>query len=261
MADTSQREKIIAKIAEMRMIDDTFMSAVFDGRKEETALLLSIVLGRDNITVVSADTQVYISNIYGREVRLDVLARDENGNAFNVEVQRASAGASPQRARFNGAMVDSRLLKKGEDFEVIPDRYVIFIAETDVYHQGIPAYHAQYTVKELDNAPLGDGSYIIYINGQYRNLETPIGQLMHDFFCDNAADILNPLLRERVRYLKDTEGGRQEVCKIVENLITEEKIELAKKAIIRGKISLEEIAETLGLPLAFVEELARQKSA
>ena len=53
----------------------------------------------------------------------------------------------------------------------------------------------------------------------------------------------------------------ERVCKIVENLITEEKIELAKKAIIRGKISLEEIVETLGLPLAFVEELARQKSA
>jgi PTS system N-acetylglucosamine-specific IIC component len=41
----------------------------------------------------------------------------------------------------------------------------------------------------------------------------------------------------------------------------EEKIELAKKAIARGKLSLEEIAETLSLPLAFVQELARPKAA
>ncbi|MBQ6482153.1 MAG: hypothetical protein IJI45_13630 [Anaerolineaceae bacterium] len=72
---------------------------------------------------------------------------------------------------------------------------------------------------------------------------------------------MNDKLRERVRYLKDTEGGRQKVCAIVENLITEEKIELAKKAIARGKHSLAEIAEDFELPLPFVEELARQKSA
>ena len=51
------------------------------------------------------------------------------------------------------------------------------------------------------------------------------------------------------------------MCAIVENLITEEKIELAKKAIARGKHSLAEIAEDFELPLPFVEELARQKSA
>ena len=48
--------------------------------------------------------------------------------------------------------------------------------------------------------------------------------------------------------------------KAMENRINEEKIELAKKAIARGKLSLEEIAETLSLPLAFVQELARPKA-
>ena len=84
---------------------------------------------------------------------------------------------------------------------------------------------------------------------------------MHDFFCVNADDILNPLLKERVKYLKETEGGRKEMCEIMENRVNEEKIELAKRAIQRGKLSLADIAETIGLPLAFVEELARLKSA
>ena len=50
------------------------------------------------------------------------------------------------------------------------------------------------------------------------------------------------------------------MCQIMENRINEEKIELAKKAIARGKLSLEEIAETLSLPLAFVQELARPQT-
>ena len=45
----------------------------------------------------------------------------------------------------------------------------------------------------------------------------------------DASEIINPLLRERVHYLKETEGGREEMCQIMENRINEEKIELAKK--------------------------------
>ena len=83
---------------------------------------------------------------------------------------------------------------------------------------------------------------------------------MHDFSCIDAKDILNPILRDRVRVLKETEGGRQEVCKIMENRINEEKIELAKNAIRKGKWSLEDIATMLDMPLPFVEELARTLS-
>ncbi|MBQ3278201.1 MAG: hypothetical protein IKF90_13645 [Parasporobacterium sp.] len=51
------------------------------------------------------------------------------------------------------------------------------------------------------------------------------------------------------------------MCKIVEDLITEEKIEMAKAAIAEGDLTLEQIAKTLRLPLPFVQELAKQKTA
>ena len=43
----------------------------------------------------------------------------------------------------------------------------------------------------------------------------------------------------------------------MENRINEEKIELAKDAIRKGELSLEQIADVLKMPLAFVQELAR----
>lgn len=261
MSDTARHEKDLQAIAAFRMFDDTFMSAVFDSQIAETELLLRVVLGKEDIHVESSEAQYYISNIYGHEAKLDILAKDQQGKAYNVEVQRVLSGASVQRARFNGAMVDVMLLKKGEPHQNLPDRYTIFITETDMFGKGLPAYHASNKIDELNNTPLGDGGYIVYINGDYRNTDTPIGQLMHDFFCVNADEILNPLLKERVKYLKETEGGRNEMCQIMENRVNEEKIELAKQAIHRGKLSLADIAETVGLPLAFVEELARQKTA
>lgn len=261
MAETTQREKDLQAIAGFRLFDDTFMSAVFDGQIPETELLIRIVLGRDDINVIFSKAQYYITNIYGHEVRLDILAKDREGKSYHFEVQRSKAGASVRRARFTAALVDGRLLGKGQPYDELPDRYTIFITEADMFGEGIPSYHAENRIAELENRPLGDGGNIIYVNGQYRNLETPIGQLMHDYSCVESSEIINPLLRERVHYLKETERRSRKMCQIMENRINEEKIELAKKAIARGKLSLEEIAETLSLPLAFVQELARPKSA
>lgn len=255
----NEHEKNLKVIQDFRMFDDTFMSAVFDGKTKETEYLIRVILNRNDIFVIDSKAQFFISNIYGRGLRLDVLAKDEQDNAFHFEVERTKNRASVQRARFTGAMVDSQLLKKGQDFISLPERYTIFITEDDYFSKGLPIYHAEYTISELENAPLRDGSHIIYVNGEYRNTNTPLGVLMHDFSCKNAEDILSPILRERVKVLKETKGGREEVCQIMENRINEEKIELAKEAIKKGKLTIEQIAEVLNLPLAFVQELARSQ--
>ena len=72
--------------------------------------------------------------------------------------------------------------------------------------------------------------------------------------------MINPLLRERVRFLKENEGGKDKMCDIMENLMEkrykEGRIELAKEAISKGDLSLERIAELFKIPLSTVQELA-----
>lgn len=243
------------------MFDDTFMSAVFDGQIEETQFLIRVILNRDDIDVIESKAQFFISNTYGHGVRLDIRAQDKEGRVFHFEVERNKERASAQRARFTGALVDIQLLKRNQDFKEIPDRYTIFITEEDRFGAGLPIYHAENKVAELGDAPLGDGSHIIYVNGTYRNTETPIGQLIHDFSCKDPNDIMNKVLRDRVSFLKNTEGGRDRVCQIMEKRIDEEKIELAKRALETGKYTPEEVSFLYELPIAFVEELARKEPA
>ena len=245
-------------IAKFRMFDDTFMSAVFDGQIAETGLLLNIVLERNDIAVISAKSQYYLANLQYREVRLDIYAKDSKNTVYHIEVQRDLKGASVRRARYTAALVDSKLLSKGQMFDEMPERYTVFIVEDDMFGKGFPAYHAQNKITELDNELLEDGGHIVYINGQYRNIDTPIGELMHDFFCVNPDDIINPILRKRVKFLKETEGGRVKMCEIMENRINEEKIELAKEAIKEGDLTLDRIARLFKLPLDIVEELAKK---
>ena len=63
-------------------------------------------------------------------------------------------------------------------------------------------------------------------------------------------------MRERVGYLKGEEGEDESMCKLMEDLIRDDRLDTAKKLIANGKLSYEEIAETYDLPLSTVEELA-----
>ena len=56
---------------------------------------------------------------------------------------------------------------------------------------------------------------------------------------------------------KEVEEVMFDMCEIMENLFTEEKIEMAKNAIVDGDLTLSQIAKILDLPLAFVQELSK----
>jgi len=116
---------MLARIQAMRLMDDDFMTVVFDGDNEMTEFLLRILLNRDDLRVKKVTTQKEKRNLFGRSVRLDILAEDDKGKLYNVEVQRADEGASPKRVRYNQAMLDSHCLKKKEDFTQLPDLYII----------------------------------------------------------------------------------------------------------------------------------------
>ena len=84
-----------------------------------------------------------------------------------------------KRARYHSSMMDSRMLKKGQDFSEIKNSYVIFIYRHDKFGLGLPVYHIKRTVTESGEA-FGDGSEIIYVNGAYTG-DDSISQLIADF--------------------------------------------------------------------------------
>ena len=269
-------EKDLQMLKELRLMDDDFFSEALDGKIEAVEYILNTILERDDIKVKSTKAQVEYKSATKRSIILDIQAEDANGKIMDIEIQRSDRGSGVKRARFHSSMIDRTLLSKGEDFEDLVDTYVIFITENDKFGKGIPLYHIERRIEEMDYALFGDGAHIIYVNGEYRNMEHPVGSLMHDFNCKEAKDIVNPLLAEEVRYLKETEGGRSQMCKLLEEMRKEVAVEaeakgkaegkaettmeLALKMLARGRDSIEEIAEMTGLSLEEVRELAKKET-
>ena len=267
-------ENDLQKIKELRLMDDDFFSEALDGKTEAVEYILNTVLERDDIKVKSTKAQVEYKSATKRSIKLDIQAEDVNGRLMDIEIQRSDRGSGVRRARFHSSMIDRALLSKGDDFEDLVDTYVIFITEKDKFGMGIPLYHIERKISEMDNALFGDGAHILYVNGEYRNLEHPVGSLMHDFNCKDAKDMVNPLLAEEVRYLKETEGGRSQMRRILEEM-RNEVAEIAKaegkeegnheKAVstslkMRAKgYEAEEIAEITGLSLEEGRKLAENQ--
>ena len=201
------------------LFDDNFMSMVFERNIPVTEFLIKVILQRDDMKVIEVVGQREYKSpeIDGRSIRIDIYAKDSENKIYDIEVQRSDSGADVHRARYNSSMIDTRMLKKGQEFHELHESYVIFITEKDVLGEERPLYHIERTIME-SGKQFGDGSHIIYVNGSYRNENDPVGRLMHDFGCSKASDMFYSELADQVRYYKETEGGREIMCKAVEEL-------------------------------------------
>jgi hypothetical protein len=198
------------------LFDDDFMSLIFDGNIEATEFLLNTIFGRTDLKVIEVKGQYEYKNVLPyRCMIIDIRAVDETGKLYDVEVQKADSGAIPQRARFHSSLIDSKLLKQGQEFKDIKDSYVIFITQNDVIGAGLPLYHIERVIKETKEE-FGDGSHIIYVNGAYKDDDSAIGRLIHDFGCVKSSDMYCEVLKNCVKYYKETEGGRNIMCQIIE---------------------------------------------
>ena len=217
---TQNQDRINKLIDGLTLFDDDLMSRVFDKNIEATELLLRIILER-KIKVISVIGQEEMKSaaVGGRNITLDVHALDENGEKMDIDVQGNSEGAHIRRARYHSSVLDSRMLKEGQEFKEIKDSYVIFIYKRDKFQEGLPLYHIDRYVRETGKL-FEDGSHIIYVNGNYKG-DDEIGYLMQDFHQTDPDNMHYKELSQGVRHFKEVEEGRDTMCEAVQEYAKE----------------------------------------
>ena len=270
------REKI--KLA--TLMDDPFMIDFFRDNIPCVQFVLRVIMSKDDLIVKSVNVQHVMRAAEGsRYVRLDVYAVDAENRHYDIEVQVAPEGASPNRARYNSAMMDVNILKTGENYSLLKEResVVIFITEKDVLGEGEPIYIIDRIIMK-SGKPFNDGSHIVYVNASYQDISTELGRLMHDFHCVKPKDMLNPVLAKKAGELKGddemgvwaeieaeaiAEGRKEGLQKgLQEGLrkgIIEASEKIARNLVKAGTVALDEIAKACGLSLQRVKELAEGK--
>lgn len=202
-----QHRKYQSKIQKFCLMDDAFMSKVFEDKKC-TELVLRIILDRDDLVVDHVNCQLDIKNLHGRSIRTDILAHDSKNVIYNIEVQNDDAGADPKRARYNSSLLDANITEAGDKYSQLKETYIIFITKNDVLGKG----------------KFKDEAHIIYVNSSIQD-ETKLGKLMQDFWCKRGEDMNYDVLAERVSFFKEKKEGVNEMCEILDEVKEEGKNE------------------------------------
>ena len=205
-------------IKNFTLMSDIFMRNVFKQR-ECLEYVLQVIMEKQDLKVIEQIIQKDYKNLQGRSAIMDCVARDSEGKQFDVEIQQDNEGASPKRARYHSGLMDMNTLNPGQDFDELPESYVIFITRDDILGYDFPIYHIDRHIKEADDS-FQDEAHIIYVNSRKQE-DTELGRLMHDLHCKNADEMHSPVVVKQVQELKDTQKGVELMCHEMEKIYSE----------------------------------------
>ena len=213
-------EKYKRIIAGLTIMSDIFMRNVLK-KRECIEYFLRVIMEREDLEVKEQVLQKDYKNLQGRSAVLDCVARDTESKRYDVELQQEEEGASARRARYHSGLLDMNTLEAGQDFDELPESYVIFITRDDVLGYGLPIYHINKKIEEVTE-DFQDGAHIIYVNAKIKDKETALGRLMHDLQCRTADEMFSEILAERVRELKEMPKGVEDMCREMDEIYNED---------------------------------------
>lgn len=213
-----ERNSVQKSAESLNIIDDTLFEKMAEDIGFCEEVISTILMQR--ITVSKVVKQNHIKNLQGRSVVLDALCQMENGNTCNIEVQKSNDDNHVKRVRYNASCITANITDPGTKFEKIPDVIVIFISKFDMFKAGKTVYHIDRTIRETGE--LNDnGLREIYVNTKIDD-GTDISELMKIFSNQDAYDFQKfPKTSEHKQYFLKSEGGKKEMCKIVEDFAKE----------------------------------------
>lgn len=250
------REEDLQRLRGFRPVDDTFMRVLFRDNLPLAEYVLRIITGKEDLRLTKEETQKVLVRLVGaRGLCLDVHGVDDQNQQYDLEVQRADAGARPERARYHAGALDVENLDAGQEFEKLPTTYIIFITENDIWGGGQALYPVNKTMGGV-GVPFEDRQHILYVNASYKG-DDDIGRLMHDFLCSDPDDMFTEMLAEKARYLKTDPKGVDIMCKAMEDLreesiqrgIDQNRVESIKNLMQTLKLTAQQAMDALLIPV------------
>ncbi|MFR7590350.1 MAG: PD-(D/E)XK nuclease family transposase [Longibaculum sp.] len=227
-----KQARYLEAIENFTLMDDTFMRVVFKD-KDCVQLLLDTIF-KEHIDIALFETQYDLTNLYGRSLRVDILVETMDGRFINIDVQNDKEGAHPRRLLFHESLIDANVSEPNDNWKEMSHISVVFICKSDVLGSNEPIYYLHTTCDQTGER-IENKSEMIYVNGEIQD-SSPLGRLMHDFHCMKAEDMYYEVLRKRVKYFKESKGGKRKMCKIMDDIVKQEKMESERIGEAKGRL-------------------------
>lgn len=258
----SNKAKIREEARKLNPIDDLMFRKMAED-KEFCQEILRVILEDHKLIVLSSVPQWAGTNLQGRSVILDAKCVKSDGRQVDIEVQKANDDDHQRRVRYNGAILTTNVADPGIRFEYVPDVCVVFISKFDIFDGNLPLYHVDRIVRETGKV-LNNGFDEVYVNTKIKD-GSEISELMEVFINDTAYNSKFPKTSAGKHRYKETEGGLDVMCEIMEKLRDEAKnegkLETLFDLVKDGMISIAEAAKRADMSESIFTEHMRQFKA
>ncbi len=247
------KRKIREEAKRLNPIDDALFRKMAEDRNfcEE---ILRVFLSEPELKVIKNHAQQDVTNLQGRAVILDAVCLLGDGRTVNIEVQKADDDDHQRRVRYNGAVLTANITDPGKEFRSVPNVCIVFVSRFDLFKMGHVLYHVDRVIRET-KAVVDNGFEEIYINAKVKD-GSDIAELMEIFTKDDAYNYKKfPVTSESKHRYKETKGGQDIMCDIVQRLIDEEMQEANEKI-----ARMEKASEEKDKRIAELEALLAQKT-
>ena len=210
------------------------------------------------------------ANLKSKGIRLDLFVIDEDGVAYDIEMQMDNSYKEflGRRTRYYVSTMDNNALKKGERYSQLRKSYVIFICTFDPFGRGLAKYTFNAICNEDHSLVLDDGVTRVFINteGDRHRISKELASLIGYISTGEVTDDYTKDLDEEVRTLRNDDGRERDYMTYMQTIMEHEDmaynrgISQANKAMaikmLKANKPYEEISEFTELTLSEIRELA-----
>ncbi len=265
-----RKDKRIAKWSKLTLRNN-FMFRLVMEKQELCKKLIECILGIKIKSISYMEHEKsFEANLKSKGIRLDLFVIDEDGVAYDIEMQMDNSYKEflGRRTRYYISTMDNNALKKGERYSQLRKSYVIFICTFDPFGRGLAKYTFNAICNEDHSLVLDDGVTRVFINteGDRHRISKELASLIGYISTGEVTDDYTKDLDEEVRTLRNDDGRERDYMTYMQTIMEHEDmaynrgISQANKAMaikmLKANKPYEEISEFTELTMSDIRELA-----
>ena len=191
--------------------NDVMFGSVFQNVEDCKELLQRILhLRIVELTIVEGQKQMN-RNLSGKGIRLDIYARDGEGNSYDIEMQLTDTGELDLRSRYYHSEMDSYQIRKGMKYQYLKQSIVIFVCGFDLFGENRSLYTFETICRENTGLRLQDKRKTIFVNihGDRAGLDEATINLLDYFKTGTPQDPYTRGLQNRVETIRSDDEWRE----------------------------------------------------
>ena len=193
-------------------ITNDFMFGTVFRDKEKCKELLQRILKIELIEVEVVEPQkIMKTTLIGKGIRIDIYAKDSEGNVYDIEMQTTEETDLHLRTRYYHSEMDSYQIRAGQKYFNLKQSVVIFICTFDPFADDRSIYTFETICKENKELVLADKrqTYFVNINGNREGISEDTTKLLDYFKTGQPTDSYTENIQNQVKIIREDDDWRE----------------------------------------------------